>query len=80
MYRILSDDSWMESVGIHRGVAIKILDIFEDMLDSKDVLIPDDDRTGDESEACLYGSTYADLEQEITELLKKYFVTDHKEV
>ena len=49
-----------------------ILDIFEDMLDEKGIMIPDDDRTGDEGEACLYGCTYGDLEEEITALLDKY--------
>ena len=55
-----------------RGLAIAILDIFEDMLEEKGVMIPDDDRTGDEGEACLYGCTYGDLEEEITALLDKY--------
>lgn len=73
MNRILSEDAWLASVGKHRGVAIRILDIFEDMLENKGVSIPDEDRTGDESEACLYGMTYAELENEIAELLGRYY-------
>lgn len=73
MNRILSDDAWLASVGKHRGVAIRILDIFEDMLENKGVSIPDEDRTGEESEACLYGITYAELENEIAELLGRYY-------
>lgn len=61
-----------ESVGKARGIAIMILDIFEGMLDDKGIMIPDEDREGEECEACLYGSTYCDLEDQITELLCDY--------
>ena len=61
-----------ESMGKNRGLAIMILDIFEDMLDEKGIMIPDDEREGDEDEACIYGDTYYSLEDEITELLDKY--------
>ena len=73
MKRILSEDAWLASVGKHRGVAIRILDVFEEMLEKKGIMIPDEDRTGDESEACLYGMTYADLENAIEELLGRYY-------
>lgn len=69
-------ETWAEALfrdhGKARGLAIMILDIFEDMLDKKGIMIPDDDRTGDEGEACLYGCTYGDLEEEITYLLSKH--------
>lgn len=68
--------TWAEELfsdmGKPRGLAIMILDIFEDMLDAKGVMVPDDDRTGDDGEACLYGCTYGDLEEEIVALLNKY--------
>ena len=73
MKRTLSEEAWMASIGKHRGVAIRILDIFEEMLESKGISIPDEDRTGDESEACLYGMTYADLEHAVEELLRAYY-------
>ena len=73
MKQTLSEDAWLASIGKHRGVAIRILDVFEEMLESKGILIPDEDRTGDESEACLYGITYAELENEIAELLDRYY-------
>ena len=41
------------------------------MLDAHDVTIPDEDRTGDESEARLYGSVYSEIEDEITDILYK---------
>ena len=61
-----------ESVGKTRGIAIMILNIFEDMLDDKGIIIPDDNREGEEGEACLFGETYYDLEDQITELLDDY--------
>ena len=78
MKRTLSEDAWLASVGKHRGVAIRILDIFEEMLENKGVSIPDEDRMGDESEACLYGMTYAELENEISELLGRYYPSQEK--
>ena len=38
----------------------------------------DEDRTGDESEACLYGMTYANLEDEIAKLLGWYYPSQEK--
>ena len=73
MKRTLSEDAWLASIGQHRGVAIRILDVFEEMLESKGISIPDEDRTGDVSEARLYGMTYAELENTIEELLRAYY-------
>ena len=73
MKRTLSENAWLASIGKHRGVAIRILDIFEEMLEDKGLSIPDEDRTGDESEARLYVITYADLENAIEELLRAYY-------
>ena len=78
MKRTLSEEAWLASIGKHRGVAIRILDIFEEMLESKGISIPDEDRTGEESEACLYGMTYAELENEIAELLGGYYLSQEK--
>ena len=61
-----------ESVGKTRGIAIMILDIFEGMLADKGIIIPDEDREGEEDEGCLYGTTYYELEDQITELLCDY--------
>lgn len=59
-----------EKAAYPRTVAIDILGIFEDMLDKKGIKIPDSHRIGDEDEACLYGETYYELEDKITELLE----------
>ena len=37
MKRTLSEDAWLASIGKHRGVAIRILDVFEEMLESKGI-------------------------------------------
>ena len=73
MKRTLSEDAWLASIGKHRGVAIRILDIIDERLESKGIVVPDEDRTGEESEACLYGMTYAELENTIEELLRAYY-------
>ena len=73
MKRTPSEDAWIASFGKHRGVAIRILDVFEEMLESKGITIPDNDRIGEESEARLYGMTYADLENTLAELLGLYY-------
>lgn len=59
-----------------REIAIQILDLFEYLLDEKGIYIPDDDRTGDEDEACIYGTTYYDLEDYICEILQKYITEE----
>lgn len=57
-----------------KEVAKDIVDKFEDVLDEYDITVPDDDRTGDDGEARLYGMTYdqllTDVECMIVELLK----------
>lgn len=65
-------ETLFENLGKTRGIAITILDMFEDMLAEKGIKIPDVEREGKESEAYLYGTTYYDLEDQITELLCNY--------
>lgn len=74
MIKTLSEDAWLASIGKHRGVAIRILDVFEEMLERKGVMIPDEDRLGEKSEACIYGMAYADLAERIEKLLSIYYV------
>lgn len=52
-----------------RRVALEICDLFEDLLDTHDITIPDDDREDDEAEARIYGMTYAELEDNVKEIL-----------
>ena len=62
----------INNLGLTKAIAVTILDMFEDVLDKHGIKIPDEDRTGEDSEACLYGMTYANLEDEILELLYEY--------
>jgi hypothetical protein len=52
-----------------RHISADIAEIFEDLLADNDILIPDEEREGDESEAALYGDTYSEFEDDITEQL-----------
>ena len=58
-----------------KEVANSIIDLFEDLLDDYDISIPDEDRTGDDGEARLYGMTYDKLltqvEYVIIELMER---------
>lgn len=60
-----------------RDLAFYVVDIFEDLLDEKDIDIPcadsseEDDRRENESAARIYGTEYGDLVNRIEELLKR---------
>jgi hypothetical protein len=66
------ENKLFDTVGKTRGIAITILDMFEEVLDKHGIQIPDEDRTGEGGEACLYGMTYAELEDKIVALLTNY--------
>ena len=55
-----------------RKVALDICELFEDLLDEHDIIIPDDDREDDEAEARIYGETYAELEDNVKEILMEF--------
>ena len=52
-----------------RHISGYIVEVFEDILYEHGIIIPDDDRTGDEGEAPIYGCTYAEVEDSVTEIL-----------
>ena len=54
-----------------RRYAADICNWFEHLLDKYDITIPDEDRTGSEDEARLYGVSYYGLEQAVTEVLRE---------
>lgn len=66
------DDNLIASTGLKTAIAITILELFEDLLEKHNITIPDEDREGDESEARLFGMTYANLEDEITAIIDPY--------
>ena len=65
-------DTIIRNLGLTKAISVTIIDMFEDVLYKHGIKIPDDDRNGGEDEACLYGMTYANLEDEITNLLYEY--------
>ena len=54
-----------------REYSIEIVELFEELLEKHNITIPDEDRTGDESEAGLYGMTYYDLEEDVVSILNQ---------
>lgn len=54
-----------------RQYANAICELFEDILEKHNICIPDGDREVNEEEACLYGCTYFDLEQDVVGVLDK---------
>lgn len=64
-----------------REYSVAIVELFEDTLEKHDITIPDEDRTGDESEARLYGMTYSNLEEDVVAILEDLVrnVKEHKD-
>lgn len=54
-----------------RAFAVKICELFEELLDEHDITIPSDDREGVEDEARIFGDVYYNLEDKITDVLAK---------
>ena len=54
--------------------ACAIVELFEDVLDEAEIMVPDDDRTGDDGEAALYGTTYGNLVDSVEEALIRIVV------
>ena len=52
-----------------RKVALDICELFEDLLETHNIDIPDEDREGDECEARIYGMTYSELEDNVRDIL-----------
>ena len=54
-----------------REYSVDICELFEDLLEEHDISIPDEDREGRPEEARLYGTTYADLEYDVLNILNE---------
>lgn len=66
------EEHLIETYGKTQAAAIMIVELFEDLLDKHNIMIPDDDRTGDDGEACLYGTTYWYLIDDARSILASY--------
>ena len=63
--------------GKAHGVAVEIVEMFEDLLDEHGMMIPDPDRRGDEGEAPIYGCTWGNLVDQIAEHLEAKYESDN---
>lgn len=61
-----------------RKLAIKIIDKFEELLAKYDIKLPNNEREGNEEEACIYGTDYYDLEDKITEIINEELLTKNR--
>ena len=55
-----------------REYSVDICELFEDLLEDNDITIPDEEREGEPNEARLYGTTYADLEYRVLNILNEF--------
>ena len=66
-------DADEKGISKNRKLAIDIIGIFEDLLLDYGIYIPDNARDeNNEDEACIYGSTYYELEDKIVELIDAF--------
>ena len=52
-----------------RKYSLNICGVFDELLESSGIQIPDDDRTNSPEEANIYGTTYFKLEEDVTKIL-----------
>ena len=70
---IFSDENWKgtrEEALTH--VAFAVVGEFEALLKDKGIKIPNEEREGKKDEACIFGSDYYRLEEEVKGILKHY--------
>lgn len=60
---------WKNDYQEQRKFAFEIVEAFEELLESKNIMVPSDDREGGPEEASLYGCEYYDLVDTVTEML-----------
>lgn len=60
----------MEKINAREWVAA-ICDTVEDMLSEYDIKIPDEERNGEENEACLYGCSYDIVADSVQNILQQ---------
>jgi len=51
-----------------------IMDVFEEILAENNIYIPNEDRTGAEEEACVYGETYYEMESKVEDELMDFLM------
>ena len=66
------EEHLIENYGKTQAAAMLIVELFEDLLDEHNIMIPDEARTGAEGEAPLYGTTYWNLVRDARSILASY--------
>ncbi len=54
----------------------QVIDIFEDFLDEKHIVLDNDEKAEDEDAANIYGTDYGYLQQQLEELLRNWNLTN----
>lgn len=77
--RVLNFENWLnkdeDAVNEYlTNLSAQICDVFENLLESEDITIPDDQREGAEEEARLFGMKYYEVEDSIKDILRKNFL------
>lgn len=70
---MVKKDSYAIQNDRYRQTAAEIIDVFEDLFEKLNINIPDSNREGNKEEARIYGSTYYELEDSITKILRERF-------
>lgn len=52
-------------------IACSIIDVFEDVLEKNNIIIPDKFRNGDDDESNIFGDTYWYINEKIIDIIKK---------
>jgi hypothetical protein len=52
-------------------IVCSIIDVFEDVLEKNNIIIPDKFRNGDDDESNIFGDTYWYINDKIIDILKK---------
>ena len=55
-----------------KQLAVKIIDVFEEFLSEKGISVENGEKSGEESEAIIFGSDYYGLADRLLELIKGY--------
>ncbi|MBR1853713.1 MAG: hypothetical protein IJ794_11340 [Lachnospiraceae bacterium] len=69
MENIIKEATIELKVPFTHNMAADVMECFEDLLDEHGITIPSEDRDGDEGEARLYGMAYANLMDQVEEII-----------
>ena len=68
-----------ERRNINKELSTEIIDEFEELLNDKNISVPDKNREWTEDEARIFGETYNNLESRVTSVLDDYLIRKNEE-